>query len=465
MPRAFTARVCAFAVIAALCVAAPASLRAQDDPARDARLLYFEGKFREADDLLAKAPPEVQNNVDVRMQLAEAAQKFLKGKTGEERRGGLEAVKRSFGVVASAHPENGPAVAGAVLAARELADLDIARKQMDGARAQATWALQLGEKAAAAGLSPETKAALGAAYGLRAAVTRKVDLVDQISADYKKGAEMLEQAAQGHEREGEWLAAAARLRFDEGMFIHDSIPIPAEVRDDAAMTAAVALAKRACEAKGANDASYLFHIKTLCAAHEWKLPGDLGKPFMQPMTPAYEGLSLQVPKGGNWKRLPKTDEWDVILERNYDPSDSAVQLLVTRHPKGEGIGGKSWGQFDWAISTQYDARKAKYSDLVSDMAPTLLGDKKKGPQLWHFQLAGTVLNSDRRNRMAEWIWPSGGKADVIYELRVIDWRHATSIEDPDIVAFVQSAIPPGLWPPGTAAEPEDPKGKKPPKKK
>lgn len=464
MPRTSTSRVLAAAALAALCAAAWSPLRAQDDPARDARLLYYEGKFREADELLAKAPPDVQNDVGVRTQLAEAAQKFLKGKDGEDRRAGLEAVKRSFGVIANGHPDNGPAVAGAVLAAKELADLDIARKQMDGARAQATWALQLGEKAAAAGLSPETKAALGAAYGLRASVTRKVDLVDQVSADYTKGAEMLEQAAQGHERESEWLEAAAELRFDEATFIHDSIPIPAETRDDTALTAAVGLARRACEAKGANDAMHLFHIKTLCAAHEWKLPGDLGAPFMEPLKPPFEGLSLQVPKGGGWKRLAKTDEWDLILERNYDPSDSSVQLMLSAHGKNEGIFGKTWSQVDWAVSSTYDKRKGQYTDVVSDTAPTLLGDKKKGPQLWHFQLAGTVANSDRRNRMAAWIWPGAGKSDVVYELRVIDWRHTTSVEDPDIVAFVQSAIPAGLWPPGAAAPP-DPKGKKPPKKK
>jgi hypothetical protein len=442
-------------------------LRADSDPKRDARLLYVEGKFRDGDNLLAQAGPDVVNDLELRGQLADAALKFLKNRTGEDRREGLEAVKRNWGAVAAAQPGNGAAISGAVLAAKGIAELDLAAKRPDAARLQATWALELGEKAAAEGLTPETKAALGEAYGLRASTTRKVDQIDQVMGDYRKGAGMLEQASAGHEKESVWLAAAAELRMKEAVFVHDSIPLETEKRDDEALVAAVGLAKRACEAKGAAGDAFVLHIRALCAARDWKVQGDLGQPFMTPLTPPWEKANLLVPKSAGWKRLDKTDEWDVIFERNYhDPAnDGAVQIMVTAHPEGEGVGVKTWSDLEEGVKVIYDRRKGGYSDVATDDAPTMLGPKKKGPQLWHFQLAGTVANSSRRNKMAEWFWPSQTKKSVVMNLRIIDWRPTTSIEDPDIVAFVQSAIPPGLWPPGQAAPAEDPKKKPAPKKK
>lgn len=452
---------------AAALAASGAPLRADGDadPKREARLLYVEGKFREAEDLMTKAGPEVSNDLDLRAQLADAAAKYVKNKTGEERRAALEAVKRNWGLVATAHPENGAAVTGAVLAAKELTELDLAAKRTENAKAQADWALKLGEKAAAAGLTPETKAALGEAYGLRAATTKKVEQADQISGDFRKGAEMLEQAAAGHEKAAEWLAAAASLRMKEAFFIHDSIPLDKEVRDDQAIVAAAGLARKACEAKGADGETFVLHIRTLCAAKEWKSPGDVGLPFMTPLAPPYDHAPLMVPKNAGWKRQEPTKEWDVILDRNYDPvNDSSVQIMMTAYATKNAIGAKTWRDLEEGVQTLCDRRKGGYSDAPSDVAPVLLGDKKKGPQLWHFTVAGTVAGSSRRNKMAEWVWPSATKKETVLDLRIIDWRRTTSIEDPDIVAFVQSAIPAGLWPPGSVAPPEDPK-KKPDKKK
>lgn len=447
-------------------LAGSVSVRAQGDPKRDARLLYLEGKFQEADALVAQAGPDVANDLEFRAQLADAAAKSIKNKKGEEQRPALEAAKRNWAVVAGAAPENGAAVAGAVLAAKALAELDLASKKTQAAAAQATWALQLGEKAAAAGLSPETKAALGEAYGLRATTSRKVDEADRISADFRKGATMLEEAAAGHPKESAWLASAAELRLKEAQFLHDAIPLETEKRDDEAIAAAAALARRACEAKGADDATFVLHIRTLCAAHDWKVPGDFGAPFMVPLAPAYEGLTLMVPKGANWKRQEKTTEWDLVLERQYDTTDSAVQIMLTAYGTKSSIGAVTWHNVEEGVKTLHDRRKGGYEDVASETPPTLLDEKKKkGPNLWHFTLAGTVNGSSRRNKMAEWVWPSTTRKDTVWNLRIVDWRNSTSIEDPDIVAFVQSAIPPGLWPPGTA-KPEDPKGKKPaPKKK
>ena len=438
---------------------------AQGDPKRDARLLYLEGKFQEADALLTQAGPDVENDLDLRAQLADAAEKSLKNKAGEERRSGLEAIKRNWAVIAKAAPENGAAVVSAILAAKAIAELDLASKRTGAAAAQATWALELGEKAAAAGLSPATKAALGEAYGLRASTSRKAEDADKISADFRKGAALLEEAANGSEKESDWLGAAAELRFKEATFIHDTIPLETEKRDDEALTAAAALGRRACEAKDAADTTFVLHIRTLCAAREWKTPGDFGAPFMEPLVPAYDGLKLLVPKGGDWKKQESTSEWDLILDRKYDANDSSVQIMVTAQPVKSSIGAVTWHNVEEGVKTLWDRRKSGYQDLASENAPALLDDKKKGPNLWHFSVAGTINGSSRRNKMAEWVWPSTTKKDVVWDLRIIDWRNTTSIEDPDIVAFVQSAIPPGLWPPG-AAKPEDPKGKKtPPKKK
>jgi hypothetical protein len=463
-------RTLALVALALLTAAPSAELRAQGDPRRDARLLYVEGKFREADQLVDQAGPEVANDLAFRAQLADAATKFLKSKQGQERREGLEAAKRNWAVVANAEPANGAAVAGAVLAAKEIAELDLAKKNGEAARSQASWALALGEKAAAAGLTPETKAALAEAYGLRASTTRKVEQADQISSDYRKGAQMLEEASAGHAKASEWLAAAADLRFREAFFVHDSIPLETEKRDDEAIVAAAQLARRACEVQGAAEASYVLHIKALCAAHDWKVAADLGAPFMEPLKPAVDGLALQVPKGANWKRSGSdkdaaTRDWELMLERSYDPNDSAVQIMLIGRPQGEAIGARTWADVEEGVATLYDKRKNGYSDVASESAPVLLGEKKKGGQVWFFQVAGTVAGSSRRNKSAEWVWPSATRKSTVWDLRVVDWRRTTSIEDPDIVAFVQSAIPPGLWPPGTAKPPEEPKGKKPPKKK
>ena len=68
----------------------------------------------------------------------------------------------------------------------------------------------------------------------------------------------------------------------------------------------------------------------------------------------------------------------------------------------------------------------------------------------------------------EWLWYGDAKKSFAWQMKVLDWRPVADVEEPDIVAFVSSAIGEGRWPPGSAAK-EDPKGgkdpKKPPKKK
>lgn len=458
-------RTIVLAAAALLLVAGPPASLAEGDPRREARLLYSEGKFQEAEDLLRKAGLEADKDAELRSGLADAALIHVKSKTGEERRTGLEAAKRNYAAVVAIQPENGAALVGAVVAAKEIARLDIARKNSAGAAAQATWALALGEKAAVGAMTPEIRAALGEAYGIRAGSSRKVDEADRISADFRKGAQMLEEAAAGHANASAWLAAAADLRFREASFIHDSIPLPTEKRDDESIVAAAQLARRACESPNAQSETFALHIATLCAAKSWKVEADLGAPIMEPLAPALPGLALQVPKGVKWKRGEPTSEWQLVLERTYDSADGTVQIMVTSYSTKSAIGAKSWAaDMANAATTLFQRRRGGYDEVASESAPEMFGDKKKGPQVWTWSVAGVVTGSSRRNKQAEWVWIATAGKDVVWDVRIVDWRHSTSVDDPDLVEFVKSAVPPGTWPPGQP-EAEDPKGRKPPVKK
>jgi hypothetical protein len=133
--------------------------------------------------------------------------------------------------------------------------------------------------------------------------------------------------------------------------------------------------------------------------------------------------------------------------------------------KRDAAGAKTWADVDEAVATLFEKRKSSYADDAASSGPTLLGGKKKGPQVWFFEIAGLETASNRRNKMLEWIWVSTTRKDTVWNLKVVDWRRTVSPEDPDIVAFVQSALPPGLWPAGQPAPADDPKKKPPPKKK
>jgi len=437
---------------------------AQSDPRQEARLLYHEGKFAEAERILEAAGADVANDPELRKQLADAADRSLRNKKGEERRGPLEAMKKCLGMVAEAQPTDGAAVTGAVLAAKELAELDLSKKQTEAAMAHATWAVKLGEKAAEAGLSPETKVALGEAYGLRASVTKKVDLADQIIADFRKGAQLLEEAAAGNDKESEWLSGAAALRLKEAIFVHDAIPLETEKRDDEAMTAALGLAKRACEAKGVADPQYEQHLKTLLVAHEWKFPGDWGLPFMKALTPPVQGLELQVPKGVSWPPEEGGDDWELALHRQYDGETNAVQILLCGRDAKASFGTRQWSKIEDVVPLVFEARQGGFGEVTTKVEPVALGGDKKGKgAVWHFELGGIVANSTRPQKLAEWIWEAKTRKNTVWELKILDWRRPSAIDQPDIVAFVDSAIGEGLWPAGRTP-PEDPK-KKPPKKK
>lgn len=445
-------------------VVAPAPAAAQGDVRKEARLLYVDGKFREAEDLLKAAGPDVAGDPELRAQLADAALKHLRNKAGEERRAGLDAARTCWGVVAKALPTDAAALTGALATARELAALDVAAKRADAAQAQLDWALGLVGATPVESLPPDAAISLAEVYAARAATRRKPDLAEKAWSDYDRAAAAFETTAARHANPADCLARAARARLDAARFLHDTIPLDTETRDEQAIAAALGLATRACETKGAADPVFGLHLQTLAIAHAWKVPGISRKVFLQPLVPPYQGLKLEIPRGGLWKTAPKTAEWDVILERKFEDDTSAVQVMITaREPKSL-VGGRQWAQIDAAAQVRYESRKGQFTDGTTvDTPPARLGGKKG--DVSYFEVGGMLPELKRPQRLVEFVWPSTDpKDDVVWNLRVVDWRRPSSIDDPDVAAVVASAIGAGLWPPGQepAAEP-DPK-RKPPKK-
>ena len=435
------------------------SLRAQADPRQEARLSYLEGKFKEADAELDKAGAEVSGDLELRAQLVEAATKFLKGKTGEQRIPALEALQRCWSKIAEGRPDDPNALGNAVAAAKELAELDIAGRRPDQAKARAAQIITLADKIGTANASPDAKAALGEAYGIRAAASRKPNTIDAAIADYDKGATLLVEAAAGHAKEGQFLGAAAQLRLEEALFIHDTIPLETEKRDDAAMTAAVELSTRACGIASAQPTTFDTHLKVLHTARGWKMPGLDLKVFMTPLTPPVEGIALQVPKGTLWKRGDSKD-WALNFDRNFEGDLGGVQILLKPWSWKEGYGGRGWKQIEEVVQSRWEGYQGEFSEVIHETKPVRLGGKK-GPEIWHVQIGGVLTQQARPVRRAEWYWL--GK-EVTWQLRVLDWRRPSDVEDADIAAFVNAALGvEGLWPNGGADEKDDGKPKKPTK--
>lgn len=455
----------AAALLLALAAATPPRADAQDDPRKEARLLYVEGKYQEAEEFLAKAAPELLKDVDLRTQLAAAAAKSIEKKQGEERRKGLEAQAKCYGVIVEAKPEDGAALAKAIGAARELAGLDMASRKLDAAKMRADWAIKLAEKSGAEGAAADTQVALGQAYGLRAFVSRKPDKVDACVADWRKGAEMIEAAAPGSPHESEWLQDAARMRFEEAKFVHDTIPVDTEVRDEEALRAAVDLAKKAVDAKGATDATHWFLLKVLLEAHAWKLPGTLPKPEMVKQKDAWEGIALATPRGGNWKRLEATADWPVIFERTYDldPADNVrpdtVQLMMTAFNANTSIGTGNYKDLKAAAPLLFERQRMRYEESQNEKPPQPFGDAKRGVDGWWMETGGMIASLKRAQRNLDILWMAKSKGEKVFHLRITDWRRPSGVHEPDIAAFIAICVGDGLWPPGQAKPAaEEPKG-------
>jgi len=125
--------------------------------------------------------------------------------------------------------------------------------------------------------------------------------------------------------------------------------------------------------------------------------------------------------------------------------------------------GKAWRELADMAPRRFEKYKEDQAELGSVVEPVQLGSGKNAPELWHYEVGGK-LKGGRTERVAEWIWLGDKKSDAVWQMKVIDWRPVPDVEDPDIVAFVASAIGPGLWPPGAAGKGKDDGkgGKKPP---
>jgi hypothetical protein len=189
-------------------------------------------------------------------------------------------------------------------------------------------------------------------------------------------------------------------------------------------------------------------------------------PFMTILAPPIKGLKLMVPRAPGWSR-GKSTEWYLVFDRNlHDPkNDGTVQIVLKEHDASEMNLNKPWGQLNEIAPRRFE----KYStedlkECASKVEPVQLPGGKSATELWHYGAAGKNA-SGRLVKIAEWIWYGDAKKDFSWQLKIIDWRPVPDVEEPDIVAFIASAIGEGRWPPGSAPkdEPKDPK--KPPKKK
>jgi hypothetical protein len=445
---------------------AAGSARSDDeDPRMEARLLAIEGKFREVDALVLRSSPEVQNDPVLRLALGDAAMKFADTKTGEEKRDPLFSARQHYAKVVSVKPADEKAAIGVLKTAQQLSDLDVAARKVDEAKGEAKAGIESGELALAAGVSTmEFKTMLGRTYGLRASLVKTMKEVDFLDSDSKKGATLLADAASlDKEHAGKLLSEASQMRLRAANLIHEGIPVDTEKRDDEALASAIELATRACNLAGAAETDFGAHLNALRLAHSWGMKLEQ-VPFMTPLGPPLEGLKLELPRSGGWNR-GKSPDWDLLLERNLgDPkNDGTVQIMIKQWKTDDKVIGKSWGQLNDMAAARFEKYKEDQAELGSVVEPAQLGSGKNAPDLWHYEVSGK-MKGGRAERVAEWIWLADKKKGVVWQMKVIDWRPVPDVEDPDIVAFVASAIGPGLWPPGSAGKPKDDGkgGKKPP---
>jgi len=448
-------------VVAVACLAAGRA-RGDEDPDRDARLAAIDGKFREAEAIIDRAPAEVQNNPDLRLVVGEQALRAAKTATGEEKRQALMTARRQFAKAIELKPTEGKAAAGVVQASSDLADVDRDAKNFDDEKSDAKFALEFGDKALAAGVNaPAFKLALGRLYGRHAGFYKTMKDRDALVAESAKASTLLAEASVGSEQAGKILSEASQIRLRVANLVHEQIPTEAEKADDEALAAAIDLATQACNLKGASDVDYLTHFAALRLAHQWGMKLAT-KPFMQPAVPPLEGLKLEVPRAPGWARDKPAEDWDLLYNRNLHDAknDGTVQITLKKHAAGEMALGKGWGFIADMAARQFDKIKGDLKETGSVVEPVNLATSKGAPECWHYEAGGT-LSSGRVLRDAEWIFPADKKKDAVWCLKVKDWRPVQDVQEPDIVAFVASAIGDGLWPQG-AATPEKPDPKKPP---
>ena len=453
---------------AAFAAAAATGAGAQDNPATEARLLALEGKFREADALIERAPSEVQQDVALRLALADMAMKAAVTREGDAKRDPLVSARNHFAKVVEIKPDNEKAAAGVLEAARTLAEVHMAAKREDEARGEAKTAIESGEKALAAGMSATAfKSMLGRMYAFRASFVKSMKDVEQLVSDSTKGATLLADAAgAGGDDAGKLLSEASALRLRTASLVHEGIPRDDEKRDDEALVAAIEFAAKACGLSSARESDFGTHLEALRLAHAWGVK-TAPQPFMTVLAPPLKGLKLMVPRAPGWTR-GKHAEWDLFIERNLHDSknDGTVQIMLKEHDASEMNLGKPWSQIAELATRRFEKYSAEdLKECATKVEPMQLPGGKNAVEGWHYSAAGKNA-SGRIQKISEWIWYGNAKKEFTWQLKIIDWRPVPDVEDPDIVAFVASAIGEGRWPPGSAQPADDGKEpKKPPKKK
>ena len=446
---------------------------AQDNVAKDARLMTLDGEFSKAQDLLDGAPEEIQKDPKLRMQLGDMALKWARRKEGTQKVPGLIFARGQFAKASELQPDDIDAATAAVETALELVDIQIEAKQPTTAKEHASWAVKIGESVLEGGADTvDLRLAIAKAHDQHAKLSHKIQDFDSIVADYGRSADLLVSCADEAKKPEEALSDAARVYLDLALFVAEGRPIEEEKRDDAALLKGLEIAKRACEMEGASKPQFTIHLLILRELYRAKVEGDHGTPYMQEMgqREGVDGLDLFIPKSDGWKKLDKSGDWDLVLERKLEGDDTAVQILVRFYPFSESFGGKTWDRVEDVTKLRYEDQKANdFQDVAKDIAPVLIEEataadtgsskkkkkakpKKDAPEIWHFELSGTA--GGRRRWVSEYTMLRAKKEKKTYHIRLIDWRVSPDLNEPDLVLFVEHAL-------GLVAPPEeDSKGKK-----
>lgn len=415
---------------------------AQEDLAKEARLLTASGKFKEADDVLKAAPEEVRNDVKLRLALGDLATKWTRRQQGQEKVPGLIAAREHFAKAVELQPDDVDAATEALDAALQLVEIQIEAKQPERAKEHADWAVKIGESVLEGGANTtDLRLAVARARDHRAKLSHKIQDFDSIVVDYSRSADLLVGCAEEAKKPAEALGAAARVYLDLALFIAEGRPIEEEKRDDEALVKAYEAAKRACEMKDADKDQYTIHLLVLRELYRAKVEGEFDKPYMQELgkREGIDGLEIHVPKADGWKRIEKSGDWDLFLERKLEGDDTAVQLMVRVYSFSESFGGKTWDRVEDTTKLRYEDQKSNdFSEVVKDVAPTQIDMGRKGPEIWHFELSGTADN--RRRWISEYTMLRSKKDKKTYHIRIIDWRVSPDLGEPDIVAFVEQAF-------------------------
>ena len=438
---------------------------ADEDAGKQARLLYFEGKFAAGDELLAAAPAEIRDDPALRKALAEAAQKWAGRQKGAAKRAGLIAARKNWGELQKLAPTESAAVETALDITREL--VEIAREAKNGVHAvnDAGWAISAGENALEGGAdSPALRLGLADAYVVRAEYSHKVEDFDQIVSDYTRGAELIAETADASKKPAASYGRAAQILLDLGTFVNDQRPMKEETRDEESITKAVEFATDACRQEDTRTEHYTTHVAVLQVAHRFGIE-ELPPVFVDEVSERDRvgRLPIHVPRGRQWKQIKDVDGWPLMWERRFlskegDPPKDAMQIMLRAMDHGEAFRGRQWSKVEEVAKARFDAEKKKFDDVAAEVVLERVevepieepddGKKKrkkkkkkkpaKFPEVWHWEIAGT--RGGARQRVGEWLWLSDSKNDVSYNLRMIDYRSPPDLTEPDLVAFVKRAI-------------------------